>query len=239
MKVTLQSSTDLDVCSNAIRQCHDNKHLSDTIPIGGVVKIREDFSYETSEKILGDKDRKLIDKVGNKMKHASTLEHLVYTFQISGLSRAVLQQLARHRIASYTVKSTRYTLKELNKEEPFCMGSNDDYCHWDRAEKYIVMTSNELVNIASLRALETLRRLVKSGISNDIVKYCMPESYKTSLTWTVNARSLQKFLELRSSKEAMWEIQELSKAVFTALPASHKYLFENNIINLEEQNDNR
>ena len=60
-----------------------------------------------------------IERVALKNKHASTIEHLNYTFDIDGVSRALLQELARHRIASYSVKSTRYTLKELKDETSF------------------------------------------------------------------------------------------------------------------------
>ena len=40
--------------------------------------------------------------------HTSTLEHIVFTFSIEGISRACLAQLTRHRIASYSVQSQRY-----------------------------------------------------------------------------------------------------------------------------------
>ena len=55
----------------------------------------------------------------------------------------------------------------------------------------------------------------------------MPEAYKTSLVMTINARSLQNFLELRSSKHALWEIQNLAKAMYEAIPENHKFLYEN------------
>ena len=64
------------------------------------------------------------------------------------------------------------------------------------------------------------------GVSNDIVKYMLPEAYKTSLVWTVNMRSLQNFLSLRTNKAALKEIQELAKKIFEALPEEHKYLAE-------------
>jgi len=63
--------------------------------------------------------RDRMERVGIKNKHSSTLEHINYTFDIDGISRACLQELARHRMASLSVKSTRYTLKELNNEAPF------------------------------------------------------------------------------------------------------------------------
>ena len=54
----------------------------------------------------------------------------------------------------------------------------------------------------------------------------MPEAYKTSLVMSINARSLQNFLELRLSKHALKEIQDLAKALFEEIPSEHKFLFE-------------
>jgi len=122
-------------------------------------------------------------------------------------------------MASLSVKSTRYTLKELKEEIPF---STADV---ERAQKYIVMTDNALVNEMSIKALENLRQLLVEGISNDKAKYALPECYKTELTWTINARSLQNFLELRSDKAALWEIRDLAHAIYEKLPEDHKYLF--------------
>lgn len=198
MQITLLSYTNISVCSHAIRTCWQSFEKGD----GG-----------------GDIDKELIDRVGNKFKHASTLEHLNYTFYIQGISRACLQELARHRHASLSVKSTRYTLKELRKEEEFKNINKN-------SQKYLVLTGNEAVDMASVKALENLRKILNEGISLDIAKYCLPESYKTELTWSINARSLQNFLSLRSSKSALWEIRNLAKAIFEALPSEHKFIFK-------------
>jgi len=204
VRVTLLNYTPLDVCAHAIRTCWQ--------------------SFEKGDN-GGEKDKALIERVGNKYKHSSTLEHLVYTFYIQGVSRALLQELARHRIASLSVKSTRYTLKELKSIEPF---SEDDF---EGASRFLVLTGNKKVDRASIRALNSLQELLKSGISNDIAKYALPESYKSELTWTINARSLQNFLTLRSSKSALWEIRELALEIFKTLPKDHQYLFEEFIQN--------
>lgn len=193
MQVTLLHHTPLTVCSNAIRTCWQSFDKSDN---------------------GGEKDRDLIDRVGNKFKHASTLEHLAYNFYIKGISRACLQELARHRMTSLSVKSTRYTLKELKDS------GDIDY------SKFLVFTENEVVDNASKMALDNLQKILQSGVSNDIAKYCLPESYKTELTWSINARSLQNFLHLRSSKDALWEIRNLANTILEALPEDHKYLFE-------------
>jgi len=152
--------------------------------------------------------------MSNKFKHASTLEHLYYNFYIQGISRALLQELARHRLASLSVKSTRYTLKELKKEEKFEVGQ------FERAAKFIVLTNDEMVDNASIKALENLREILASTTKSlDIVKYCLPECYKTD-------RSLQNFISLRSSKSALWEIRNLANAIYYALPNEHKFIFE-------------
>lgn len=96
-----------------------------------------------------------------------------------------------------------------------------------RASKYIVLTGDEDVDNMSILALENVRRMVQEGKPNDIAKYCMPECFKTSLVMTINARSLQNFLELRSSKHALWEIQLLARAMYEAIPDEHKFLYDN------------
>ncbi len=205
MKVTLRHYTPIDICSQSIRTCWQSFDKSD----GG-----------------GEKDMALIDRVGNKNKHSSTLEHLYYNFYIQDISRACLQELARHRIASYSVKSTRYTLKELKEEESFLP---IDSANKKRAEKFLVFTNHDLVDEASILALENLRKLLLNNLSNDLAKYALPESYKTELAWSINARSLQNFLELRSSKAALWEIRELALNIFQTLPSDHQFIFNEKI----------
>jgi thymidylate synthase (FAD) len=225
MKIELLQNTSLEVCAHAIRTCWQSFDNSDSC-----------------DGSTGQKDKDLIDRVGNKFKHASTLEHLSYTFYVSGISRALLQELARHRIASLSVKSTRYTLKELKDESSFSEGMsaieliekygersseevyNDKYM--TRASKYLVWTGEIAVDYCSLVALENLRLMLIKGISNDRAKYCLPESYKSELTWSINARSLQNFLSLRSGKSALWEIRDLANNLYDTLPKDHKYLFE-------------
>lgn len=199
MRVTLLFHTPLSVCSHATRTCWQ--------------------SFEKGD-CGGEKDKELIDRVGNKFKHASTLEHLNYNFYIQEISRACLQELARHRHASFSVKSTRYTLKELRNEAKF--REND----FENAGRYLVFCGNEAVDNASIKALENLREILQTSIGLDLAKYCLPESYKTELTFSINARSLQNFLSLRSSKSALWEIRALARALFEALPEEHCFIFE-------------
>ena len=70
MNITLQHYTPLIYCANAIRTCWQ--------------------SFDKSDE-GGEKDKELIDRVGNKFKHASTLEHLVYNFYIQDIKAMSLK----------------------------------------------------------------------------------------------------------------------------------------------------
>ena len=56
--------------------------------------------------------------------HRSVLEHVSFTFQAIGISRACLAQLTRHRLVSFSVESQRY----VNYEQvlPFRMPDSID-----------------------------------------------------------------------------------------------------------------
>jgi len=188
--VRLISHTDLVVADLAIGKCWNRPSK------GGSINLER------------------IERVANKNKHASTIEHLIYTFEID-MSRACLQEWSRHRIASLSVKSSRYTLKELKTTPPTEEG----------IMRFLVRV-NEFVDEANFNTLCRVREKLRQGMSNDKAKFMLPEAYRTSLMWTINARSLQNFLKLRTDRTALWEIRDIAKAVYRQLPEDHKFLFK-------------
>lgn len=192
MKVKLLNATPLKIAIKAIRRCYDS--------------CGDD---------LGKKDLKLLKSI-IKNGHTSTIEHITFTFDIQGISRAALQELARHRIASLSVESTRYTLKKLK---------NIDTREF-KYEDYLVETGNTIVDVFNRVGLDRTISCLNENIKNDLTKYTLPESYKTSLIWTINARSLRNFLELRSSSKALWELRALSMEIIDSLPEEYLILFE-------------
>ncbi|EAI8859744.1 FAD-dependent thymidylate synthase [Campylobacter fetus] len=190
MEVKLLNFTSLLITIKAIRKCYDS--CSDN---------------------LGDRDMKLLESV-IKNDHTSTIEHINFTFEINGISRACLQELARHRHASLSVESTRYTLRNLVKEY-----KKDTFLYSD----YLVLTNDNQMDLWSIDSLNKVISLLEKGYKNDQAKYLLPESYKTNLIWTINARSLRNFFKLRSSSKALWEIRELANNIFKAIPDDHKY----------------
>lgn len=192
MKVELLHFTPMIIAVQAIRTCYNSCDKSDD---------------------LGEKDIKLIKSIiANN--HTSTIEHISYNFKISGISRALLQELSRHRIASLSVKSTRYTLRELK-------GKNQD-----ELKDYLVKINDTIDEYNKFR-LATIQALInEQNLSNDELKYMLPEAFKTELMLTINARSLRNLLELRLSSKALKEFRELAKALYRELPELHRVLFD-------------
>lgn len=192
MKVELLHFTPIEIAVNAIRTCYNSCDKSDE---------------------LGEKDIKLLKSIiANN--HTSTIEHISYNFKISGISRALLQELARHRLASLSVKSTRYTLRELKNVNA------------DDLKNYLVKISDSIDEYNRFR-LATIQALInEQNLSNDELKYMLPEAFKTELMLTINARSLRNLLELRLSSKALKEFRELAKALYRELPEPHRVLFD-------------
>jgi thymidylate synthase (FAD) len=189
MEVKLMHCTPLDIADKAIGKCWD--------------KQCNTINY------------KRLKRVGVQHKHESTLEHISYNFDIDGISRACLQELARHRVSSFSVKSSRYTLDELMAEDTI-----------QGLRKFLVSTGNKLIDDIAIGNLHGTRKALLDGVEKDIAKFTLPEAYKTSLVWTVNLRSLRNFLALRSSKRALWEIRDLATAIYRQIPEDHKFLVE-------------
>jgi thymidylate synthase (FAD) len=164
-----------------------------------------------------EKNKFLLNMVNEK--HYSVIEHLSYSFVVRNISRALLQELARHRLVSLSVLSTRWALKKITK---------DIEVHYP---VYVPATVQQTKILNELDAIsEKLFNLIgeaaASGMPNDILKYYIQESLCTSLVLTVNARELIHIFELRTSKRALKEFRTLCHSLFDSLPEDHKFLFE-------------
>jgi len=247
MKVDLLYISPLWLISNGIRQSHNTTDKADShwlisnqfkCPYCDSDKTEVSLSQyecnvtgicldcEANLKIhIGEKDYDLIKRVGFKLKHESVLEHSLIVFEFEA-SRALLQELSRHRIGvSPTIKSTRYTLKELRNEKPFVKinGAITEE-QYNRASKYVFFTEDEMVNEIIVNNLEYLRYLIEKNKSNDVAKYTLPEAYKFKGQVSFNLRSLLHLLKLRIEKSALKEFRLLCKDIIDSLPIEWKEL---------------
>lgn len=183
MKVHLADSNSWFTTIQAARTCYDS------------------FNENTDH----NADINLLKRLAKKGHH-SVFEHKVLTFSIRGISRACLQELVRHRMASFSVKSTRYTLRELLK-----------ISEYEEFEQFLVPANGFKPHQLSVAALCEIKYQLEQGLSNDEVKSLLPESFKTDLMMTINIRSLMNFFQLRLAEGAYWEIRLLAQKMYQTL----------------------
>ena len=66
---------------------------------------------DVQQKLTPEKAGEFVEMLAG-LGHQSPVEHAVFTFGIEGVSRALLAQITRHRIASFSVQSQRYVRLE-------------------------------------------------------------------------------------------------------------------------------
>lgn len=132
--------------------------------------------------------------------HLSITEHVTFTFYIHGVSRALLAQLTRHRIASYSVESQRY----VNNADFGFIVPNSIRSNEEAKKRYLEL-------MKSIK--EFYRDAVESGIPKEDARFVLPNAATTNLVMTMNARELLHFLELRECNRAQWEIRQLAEEI--------------------------
>lgn len=143
--------------------------------------------------------------------HESVAEHASFTFRVEGVSRVLLAQLTRHRIASYSVQSWRYCGANLDVVIPDSMADPD--------------LVDEIVEVR--RAVEKLYdKAISLGKPAEDARYFTLQGGVTSLIVTMNARELLHFFELRCCNRAQWEIRELARRMLAECSVVTPELFK-------------
>lgn len=165
-----------------------------------------------------------------KQGHESVIEHINYTFKIDNITRALLQEIARHRHISLSVKSTRWALKKFvngfNRKK--IEGLDCSACN-DKQKEIIAKLENKVDELYSI-----IDSGVAVNIPNDILKYYITESINTSCVFTVNARELRHIFKLRTSSRALKEFRTLCFEIYKSLPEDHKFMYKDIFINNAE-----
>lgn len=141
--------------------------------------------------------------------HYSVLESVNFTFHISGVSRALLAQLSRHRHISLSVASQRYQNYNdgFDYVNPFMPGTE--------AALFVDDSMSEVAE-----SYKTLSEVY--GSKNEDARAVLPNACCTELYMTANARALIEMSYLRLCSRAQGEIrelfQEIKKQVATVAP---------------------
>src|SRR6188472_2474442 len=159
------------------------------------------FDRATSGQVATEKQQDLIRRV-IESGHGSTIEHIVFTFAISGVTRTLSHQLVRHRAGvAFDQQSQRYLkFKGAATMLPHSIAEGDP----DLRERYEEQVDG---------ALGLYGELVQAGIPGEDARFVFPNATRTNLVMTTNLRALIHMSGLRLCTMAQWEIRRLFQLI--------------------------
>ena len=153
--------------------------------------------------------------------HESPIEHITFTFGIEGVSRSLLAQITRHRIASFSVQSQRYVEeKEFQFVTPPEIAADEEASKiYQEQMNSAIESYNKLADILKQKHFESFKaeglddkqakqKAQKKAIED--ARFVLPNACETKMVVTMNARSLMNFFSLRCCNRAQWEIREVA-----------------------------
>ena len=176
--------------------------------------------------------------------HESVLEHGNITYRVV-CDRGVLAEWTRHRIASYSVESTRYC--NYNKGK-FGSELTFIYPYWHKdlppinEFRYDELTKDRQAKLdwwsalnSSCRDIEMhYKMLIEKGAPPDVARAILPNCLKTEIVCTMNIRELRNFFKLRTSPAAHGDIRKLAIELLQLLRENGLSIFFEDI---EVEND--
>ena len=153
---------------------------------------------------IEEKDQHAFVEKIMSMGHESVLEHVSFTFLAEGVSRVLLAQLTRHRIASFSVQSQRY----VSYADGF--GYIIPPAIQALGEEAIAEYEAQMAQMQSWYENWQKRLGAAGEKSNEDARFVLPNAASTRLLVTMNARELMHFFALRCCNRAQWEIREMA-----------------------------
>lgn len=195
----------------------------------GIDQIQEGLTEEKTADFVD-----MLAQIG----HESPMEHASFTFGIEGVSRSLLAQITRHRIASYSVQSQRYVREKMfefvlppeieavpEAREEFLKAMEEDQKHYDRLAAVLKEKHTKQFLAEGKEEKEAARLAEKKAIED--ARFVLPNACATKLVCTFNTRSLMNFFAHRCCNRAQWEIREVANQMLKLVLGVAPNLFRN------------
>lgn len=171
----------------------------------------------------------IVDKI--KLDHTTPLEHVSFTFEISGVSRALTHQLVRHRTGKFNQQSQRYVklgqfdyvIPPKIAEDPelkarFIEEMERDQLAYDFfVDKLITnqilksgLAFTDPTDHESFKKLYRRAYLKFEKLAIEDARYVFSNACATNITATFDLNNFRKFYQLRKCTHAQWEIRNLA-----------------------------
>ena len=170
--------------------------------------------------------------------HESPIEHASFTFAVEGVSRSLLAQITRHRLASFSVQSQRYVkLTDFEYITPPEISADAlALSLFEETMQTCVDAYRKLTELLEerhyqdfrkqgLEEKEARKKAEKKAIED--ARFVLPNASETKMVITMNARELLHFFRLRCCSRAQWEIRALAKAMLAEVYPVAPHIFAN------------
>ena len=172
------------------------------------------------DKLTPDKVESFLNTLAD-LGHESPVEHASFTFGIEGVSRALLAQITRHRIASFSVQSQRYVDKSgfdyilppeiaaiPEAKAEFIAAMEEDAAKYERLRNILIPERKKKFMAEGMNEAAAQRAAEKAA--NEDARFVLPNACDTRMIVTMNVRSLYNFFRLRCCNRAQWEIRAVA-----------------------------
>ncbi len=156
--------------------------------------------------------------------HGSVLEHAVFSFYVTGVSRALTHELIRHRHFSYSQLSQRYVPASASVVEPDVIASDPDLharfvaamANADNAYTMLLNGLRDKLGQVGTAGRKQIRQAARS---------VLPNAAETRIVVTGNARAWRHFVTMRATDAADVEIRALAVECLRQLQGAAPALF--------------
>jgi len=159
--------------------------------------------------------------------HGSVLEHGVWNFLVTGVSRSFTHELIRHRHFSYSQLSQRY-VDESDSDfiEPDAIAGDPElHAAWCEAVNAARLAYDRLVRGLETRFTSVEDKTLRRKMARQAARSVLPNATETKIFFTGNARALRHFIELRGSEHAEVEIRKVAVQVLRLMQQEAPNLF--------------
>jgi len=172
--------------------------------------------------------------------HGSVLEHAVWNFVVTGISRSLTHELIRHRAGvgvsqlsqRYVDESdARYVVPPLYRDNPELKGK------WENSINAAHEAYVDLVNATSEHIKKThpdLKGTDRRKLVRQSARSVLPNACETKVFLTMNARAIRHIIEMRGSAHADTEIRELALQLAKIVKAESPNIFADVEITTED-----
>lgn len=184
---------------------------------------------EIMEGIDGDSiDEKKETLIHDLLKHGhyGPFEHVEASFYISGVSRSLMAQLTRHRLATFDIQSMRYVpfddfdtesedLESLvvhppATDDPDWIGRNQE---GGTVDEETTKKRAEAFHRSVKTSVDEYQNLLELGMAPEDARYVLPIGTRTNILMTLNCRQLMHIADMRAAGDAQWEIRRMTESL--------------------------